>query len=281
MPESLLSWFRLIYAQVFLNSFLLGLLHIFEILLIGLIVLRLVDTALKRVWDKVVSQNILGRSRVEQRTETLRHIVGSVGRIVIWGAALLMIIHEFGVDTGPLLTGAGILGLAVGFGAQSLVKDVIAGFFILLEDQYAVGDSVRIGEHDGTVEYMSLRTTILRNFEGHIHVIPNGTVSSVTVTTRDWARAVVDITVPHNVNISRLFGLLESSGTRLLEEFKEQVLDRPAILGIEKLSDQGATVRLAVKTLPSKQAELTREWRRLIREVLDNEGIELSQKKEI
>jgi small conductance mechanosensitive channel len=128
---------------------------------------------------------------------------------------------------------------------------------------------------------MSLRTTILRNFEGHIHVIPNGTVSSVTVTTRDWARAVVDITVPHNVNISRLFGFLESSGNRLLEEFKEQVLDRPAILGIEKLSDQGATVRLAVKTLPSKQAELTREWRRLIREVLDNEGIELSQKKEI
>jgi small conductance mechanosensitive channel len=281
MPESLLSWFRLIYTQVFLNSFLLGLLHIFEILIIGLIVLRLVDTALKRVWDKVASHDILGRSRVEQRTETLRHIVGSVGRIVVWGAAILMIIHEFGVDTGPLLTGAGILGLAVGFGAQSLVKDVIAGFFILLEDQYAVGDSVRIGEHDGTVEYMSLRTTILRNFEGHIHVIPNGTVSSVTVTTRDWARAVVDITVPHNVNISRLFGLLESSGTRLLEEFKEQVLDRPAILGIEKLSDQGATVRLAVKTLPSKQAELTREWRRLIREVLDNEGIELSQKKEI
>jgi small conductance mechanosensitive channel len=281
MLESLLEQLDPIFSKIQTHQFLLSIVHICEILLIGLIVLKLVDAGLKGIWARVSSHDILGRTRVEQRTETLRHIVRSVGRIVIWGAAIMMIIHEFGVDTGPLLTGAGILGLAVGFGAQALVKDVITGFFILLEDQYGVGDSVRIGDLEGVVEDMSLRTTILRNFEGHIHVIPNGAVSSVTVTTRDWARAVVDITVPHNVEIARLFNVLEGSESLIAEKMKDQVLDKPRILGIEKFSDEGATVRMAVKTLPLKRAEVTREWRRLIREVLDKEGIELSQKKEI
>jgi len=281
MLESLLKELDPIYSKIHDHQFLLSLIHIFEILLIGLIVLKLVDAGFKGIWARVSSHDILGRTRVEQRTETLRHIVRSVGRIVIWGAAIMMIIHEFGIDTGPLLTGAGILGLAVGFGAQTLVKDVITGFFILLEDQYGVGDSVRIADLEGTVEDMSLRTTVLRNFEGHIHVIPNGAVSSVTVTTRDWARSVVDITVPHNVEIARLFKVLEGSGVLLEEKLKNLVLDKPKILGIEKLSDDGATVRMAVKTLPLKRAEVTREWRLLIRQVLDKEGIELSQKKEI
>jgi len=247
----------------------------------GVVVLKLVDVALKRLWAKVAERDIGGRSRQDKRHETLRHIVSSFVKILIWGIAFVMVINELGLETNAVLTGAGILGLAVGFGAQSMVKDVIAGFFIVLEDQYGVGDSVKIGEHDGIVEHMTLRISILRNFEGHVHVIPNGSVSSVTVMTRDWARAVVDITVPHNVEISRLFAVLETSGTRILTELKDQVLDKPEILGIEKLSAEGATVRLAVKTLPSKRADVTREWRRLIREVLDKEGIELSQKKEI
>ena len=190
-----------------------------------------------------------------------------------------MIMAEFKISTGPILTSAGILGLAVGFGAQSLVKDVISGFFILLEDQYGVGDAVRIGDLEGAVEHMTLRITILRNFEGHVHVIPNGIVTSLTVMTRDWARAVVDITVPHTVEIGNLFRVLETTGTLLLDEQKESVLEKPQILGIEKLSDEGATVRLAVKTTPSKKAVVSREWRRIILEVLDREGIELSTRK--
>lgn len=278
MLHSLLEYFGLTKPDN-LIKLLVAFLHILAILVAGLLTLRLVDSALRR-WAMV--PGIQGRpSRVENRTETLRHIVGSFGKIVIWGIAILMIVREFKVDTGPLLTGAGILGLAVGFGAQSLVKDVISGFFILFEDQYGVGDSVRIGEMEGVVEHMTLRVTILRNFEGHVHLIPNGSVSSLTVTTRDWARAVVDITVPHDVEIGNLFRVLETTGTRLLDEQKESVLDKPQILGIEKLSEVGAIVRLAVKTPPTQKAVVSREWRRFILEALDREGIELSTNKGI
>jgi small conductance mechanosensitive channel len=275
MLQSLLVRFGLTNPENFL-PLIFGLVHIVVILVAGLVALRLVDSALKR-WAISHARS----SRSENRTETLRHIVGSFGKIVIWCIAVLMIIHEFKIDTQPLLTGAGILGLAVGFGAQSLVKDVISGFFILLEDQYGVGDAVRIGDMEGVVEHMTLRVTLLRNFEGHVHLIPNGSVSSLTVTTRDWARAVVDITVPHDVEIGNLFRVLETTGTRLLDEHKDSVLDNPQILGIEKLSDEGATVRLAVKTTPQKKAVVSREWRRFILEALEREGIELSIKKGI
>ena len=276
MLHSLLEYFGLTKPDN-LIKLIAAFLRILAILVAGLLTLRLVDSALRR-WALV--PGIPGRpSRVENRTETLRHIVGSFGKIVIWGIAILMIVREFKVDTGPLLTGAGILGLAVGFGAQSLVKDVISGFFILFEDQYGVGDSVRIGDMEGVVEHMTLRVTILRNFEGHVHLIPNGSVSSLTVTTRDWARAVVDITVPHDVEIGKLFRVLETTGTRLLDEQKESVLDKPQILGIEKLSEVGAIVRLAVKTPPTQKAVVSREWRRFILEALDREGIELSTNK--
>ena len=163
------------------------------------------------------------------------------------------------------------------------MKDVISGFFILLEDQYGVGDSVRIGDLEGVVEHMTLRITILRNFEGHVHVIPNGIVTSLTVTTRDWARAVVDITVPHTVEIGNLFRVLETTGDTSVSSEHEGSgdLEKPQILGIEKLSDEGATVRLAVKTTPSKKADVSREWRRMILEALDREGIELATRKGI
>jgi small-conductance mechanosensitive channel len=278
MLHSLLEYFGLTKPDN-LIKLVAAFLRILAILVAGLLTLRLVDSALRR-WA-IVPGNQGRPSRVENRTETLRHIVGSFGKIVIWGIAILMIVREFKVDTGPLLTGAGILGLAVGFGAQSLVKDVISGFFILFEDQYGVGDSVRIGDMEGVVEHMTLRVTILRNFEGHVHLIPNGSVSSLTVTTRDWARAVVDITVPHNVEIGNLFRVLETTGTRLLDEQKGSVLDKPQILGIEKLSEVGAIVRLAVKTPPTQKAVVSREWRRFILEALDREGIELSTNKGI
>jgi len=254
------------------------LLRIASILVVGLITLKLINSGLKRLWSSVHSGDHSRASRTQQRTETLRHIVGSFGKILLWSVVVLMILSEFNLDIKPLLTGAGILGLAVGFGAQTLVKDFISGFFILLEDQYGVGDSVRIGDQEGVVEHMTLRTTILRNFEGNVHVIPNGSVATVSVMSRDWGRAVVDIPVPHNVEIGRLFHVLEETGVQLSSNLKDQVIDKPQILGIEKFSDNGVTVRLAAKTLPYKRADVTREWKRIIKESLEREGIDLSPK---
>src|SRR6185295_15098519 len=178
--------------------------HIVVILVAGLVALKLIDSALKRVWSFVPAGDSGHGRHLAQRTETLRHIVISVGRIILWSVASIMIIGELGFETGTLLTGAGIVGLAVGFGAQSLVKDVISGFFILLEDQYGIGDSVKIGDFTGVVERMTLRATVLRNLEGQVHVVPNGNIPHVTVMTKGWARAVLDVTVRYEEPIDKV-----------------------------------------------------------------------------
>jgi len=277
MLQAVLERLQQLYTPDVLIDVLKSTIRIVAILVAGLVVLRLVDSALKRIWYIVPGDSGHSR-RVVQRAETLRHIVISVGRIVLWSFASIMIIGELGFKTDTLLTGAGILGLAVGFGAQSLVKDVISEFFILLEDQYGIGDSVKIGDHEGTVEHMTLRTTVLRNFEGHVHVMPNGAIVGVPVLNRDWARAVVDVTVPHTVEIGRLFRVLDATASRLSNEYPDNLIGRPKLLGIEKLSEDGATVRMAVKTRPSKRAEVTRDWRRMVWEDLGREGIELAYK---
>src|SRR6185312_12402186 len=141
--------------------------------------------------------DVIGVARVEQRTETLRHIIRSIAKGILILVVALLIGAELGFNIGPVLASAGIAGLAVGFGAQSLVKDVISGFFILFEDQFGIGDVVRIGDFAGVVERMTLRATVLRNLEGQVHVVPNGNIQNVTVMTKEWARAVLDLTFPH------------------------------------------------------------------------------------
>jgi small conductance mechanosensitive channel len=177
-----------------------------------------------------------------------------------------------------LLATAGIGGLAVGFGAQSLVKDVISGFFILLEDQFGVGDVVKIGDFSGVVERMTLRATVLRNLEGQVHVVPNGNIQNVTVMTKEWARAVLDLTFPHEEPIGRTFEVLERVGARLAREWPDSVLEQPTILGVEKIDDSGVTIRSIVKTPPFKNAEVLREWRLRAKEEFDRAGIRFAQK---
>ncbi|MBI4474211.1 MAG: mechanosensitive ion channel family protein [Acidobacteria bacterium] len=185
---------------------------------------------------------------------------------------------ELGFNIAPILASAGIVGLAVGFGAQSLVKDVISGFFILLEDQYGVGDVIKTGDLSGVVERMTLRATVLRNLEGQVHVIPNGNIHTVTVMTKEWARAVLDVTVPHKEELSRVFDVLQKVGSRLAQEWPDRVLDQPTILGVEKLDESGVTVRSIVKTPPFKQADVMREWRRRVKDEFDSAGVELAKK---
>jgi small conductance mechanosensitive channel len=189
-----------------------------------------------------------------------------------------MISAELGFSIGPVLASAGIVGVAVGFGAQSLVKDVISGFFILFEDQFGIGDVVKIGEFTGVVERMTLRATVLRNLEGQVYVVPNGNIPNVIVMTKEWARAVLDVTVPHKEELARVFDALQRIGLRLAQDWPDRVLERPVVLGIEKLDDSGVTIRSIVKTPPFKKDDVIREWRRLIKEDFDRVGIELAWK---
>ena len=262
-----------IYASVITSS-----IRIAGILVLSYVTLRLIDSALNRLRLILPPSDRIGVARVEQRTETLRHIVRSVSKGILILVVALTISSELGFNIGPVLASAGIAGLAVGFGAQSLVKDIISGFFILFEDQFGVGDVVKIGDFGGVVERMTLRATVLRNLEGQVHVVPNGNIQNVTVMTKEWARAVLDITVPHKEELAKVFDTLLRVGTQLAQDWPDRLMEKPAILGVEKLDDAGVTIRSIVKTPPFKQADVLREWRRRVKDEFDRAGIELAQK---
>jgi moderate conductance mechanosensitive channel len=273
MTQFLRDSFGFIYAPI-----LIPLIRIVGILVIGFLAMRIVDSALRRLRLLIPKSDAIGGHRVEQRAETLRLIVRSVFKVILVVIMLVTIISELGFNIGPILASAGIAGLAIGFGAQSLVKDVISGFFILLEDQYGVGDVVKIGDFAGVVEQMTLRATVLRNLEGQVHVIPNGNIHTVTVMTKEWARAVVDVTVTHKEDLGNVFKVLNRLNAQLARDIPSQVLEQPTLLGVEKLDDTGVTIRVIVKTPPLKQADVTREWRRRIKDEFDKAGIEFAAK---
>lgn len=212
----MLQSLREIYGP-FYTPILFSALRISGILILGYVFLRLTDSALNRLRLIIPSSDTIGVARVEQRTETLRHIMRSVSKAIIILILALSISSELGFNIGPVLASAGIVGLAVGFGAQSVVKDMISGFFILFEDQFGVGDVVKIGDFSGVVERMSLRATVLRNLEGQVYVVPNGNIQHVTVMTKEWARAILDVTVPHNQELEKVFDVLNAVGAQLTQ----------------------------------------------------------------
>jgi moderate conductance mechanosensitive channel len=273
MTQFLRDSLGFIYAPVFIPLVRIG-----GILCIGFLVLRFVDSALRRLTSLIPTSSVMASHRMEQRAETLRLIVRSVVKGILIVVVVVTIISELGFDIGPILASAGIAGLAIGFGAQSLVKDVISGFFILFEDQYGVGDVVKIGDQSGVVERMTLRATVLRNLEGQVHVIPNGNIHTVTVMTKEWARAVVDVTVAMKEDLSNVFQVLNRINGRLAQDLSHEILEKPTLLGVERLDDSGVTIRVIVKTPPLKQADVAREWKRRIKDEFDRAGIEFASK---
>src|SRR6266704_4412547 len=273
MPQSLAEILGRLHAPTLIPAIRIGWVPI-----AGYMILKLVDAALNRLGLLIPSSDVLGVARVEQRTATLRQIIRSVTKAILILVVVLTISSELGFNIGPVLASAGIVGLAVGFGAQSLVKDVISGFFILFEDQFGVGDVVKIGDFSGVVERMTLRVTVLRNLEGQVHVIPNGTIHTVTVLTKECARAVVDVTVSYDQDLARVFDVLQRIGARLAQDWPDRILEQPVVLGVEKLDDSGVTIRSIVKTPPFKHADVLREWRRRVKDEFDKAGIELAQK---
>jgi len=261
------------------TTVLFALIRIALYIVLAYLILKLIDSALNRLRLIIPPSDVLGVARGEQRAETLRHVIRSVSK----GILIVLVIFEISLETSwfslaPILASAGIVGLAVGFGAQSLVKDVISGFFILFEDQFGVGDVIKIGEFSGVVEQMTLRATVLRNLEGQVHVVPNGNIQSVTVMTKEWARAVLDVTVRHDEELARVIDALERVGNLLAKDWPGNVLELPTVLGVEKLDDSGVTIRSVVKTPPFKQADVMRVWRRRVKEEFDRCGIHFAQR---
>lgn len=269
--QQLVESFGLVYSPKYLDP----LLRIFSLIVVGLLTLRLIDSGLRRLKSIVPGAESAGSLRMERRAETLRHVVRSLGRAVLGSIVVISIANELRFPLETVLATAGVASLALAFGAQSLVKDVIAGFFVLLEDQYGVGDSVRISGLEGVVEEMTLRVTVLRSVAGEIHVVPNGTIQTVSVLSRDWRRALVDMSVAHKEELGRVFAILTRVGEGLAKDMAADILDKPALMGVEKLIGAGTKIRVGAKTRPSKQVAIEYEWRRRIKEAFDKEGVEL------
>jgi small conductance mechanosensitive channel len=247
------------------------------ILLVAIVAYRVVKLLIKRMVEREFDdEDPVGRRLRLQRAHTLASLLGSVALVVIATVTGLTLLDNF-LDIGPLLASVGVLGLAVSFGAQSLVKDVITGTFMLLESQFGVGDIVRISDVSGQVERMTLRTTTLRDLHGVVHIVPNGEITRVSNLTKSWSKAVLDIGVAYRESVDRVIELLHD----IVEEFHHddewsgRVLEAPEVLGVQELADSAVIIRVSIKTLPQEQFGVSRELRRRIKNRFDEEGVEI------
>jgi small conductance mechanosensitive channel len=214
-----------------------------------------------------------------QRATTLTNALAATAIVLIWTIALLMVLGQLDINLAPLLASAGIAGVALGFGAQSIVRDALAGFFILLENQFGVGDVVETqttgGQVTGKVESLTLRITTLRAFDGTLHVVPNGNMQVISNKSRGWARAIVDVRLPYGEDVDKVRGILEDLFDEVRERppLKEWLRDGPSVLGIEALSDYALVVRVIADTRPSKRFDAERMLREAIQARLGEQGI--------
>lgn len=215
--------------------------------------------------------------RAEQRAETVGQLASSVVRGLILAVAGLLVLDELGINLAPLIAGAGIAGLALGFGAQSLVKDVITGLFIVMEDQYGVGDVVTLGESSGTVEDVTLRVTRVRAVDGTVWFVPNGEIKRVGNSSMEWSRAVIDVIVAHDTDAQRAGAAMLDEANKLTAEddWSPAILEPPELLGVQTMDRDGLTIRLMVKTAPREQFSVARELRGRVSARLQRDGVRM------
>jgi len=226
----------------------------------------------------LAKHNAYGNSEErENRARTLMGVMHSAAGVVILTGGTLMLLDEVGVPIAPLMGGAAMIGLAVAFGAQSLIKDYFSGFMILLEQQYMVNDVVRIGQISGQVERITMRVTVLRDLEGCVHFVPHGQVGSVTNMTHGWSRALVNVAVSYNEDLDRVISVLVELARALRRDprFAAVILDDPEMLGVDELKDSSVMVKFFLKTRPLKQWTVKRELLRRIKNRFDELGIEI------
>jgi moderate conductance mechanosensitive channel len=252
-----------------------SLLRVLGIWLLAWLAWRVIRATARRIEMSVDDGDDSVTTLREKRGRTIAQLLRSVGRVVIITIAILLTFNVF-INIAPILAGAGILGLAISFGAQSLVRDIISGFFILLENQFAVGDVIEAAGKSGVVERMTLRVVVLRDLDGTMHVIPNGEMKVVSNKTRGWARAVVDIAVPYTEDLDRILGVVRDEAAQFsTDPVWGLQLDGPVeVLGVESMTDNSVVIRTLLKTQPGSQWNVGREFRRRLINRFAREAIE-------
>lgn len=246
-------------------------LKILLIIIVSQIVVKVIKTAIANVFNLRIKSPL---RYSEKREETLSRLIQNVVTYVIYFIALIMILEEMSVPVKSLLAGAGIVGLAVGFGAQSLVKDIITGFFIVFEDQFAVGDYVKIGQFEGTVEEIGLRTTKIKNWTGEVHILPNSGIIEVTNYSLHNSIAVVDVSIAYEEDIDRAEQMIQEY-LKTIENKYEEIVSPPEVLGVQMLGSSDVMIRIIAETLPMNHVKIARVLRKEVKQYLDEHGIEI------
>lgn len=247
------------------------------ILLIGLILFRLLKVGMKKLDLLITQKEAIRESENTLRFKTLLALGKWLGSLLIIGFVAFMLLESFGLNMAPLLAGAGIAGLAFGFGGQYLIRDIINGIFILLEGQFRINDVVKIGEFGGLVEAVNLRHTRLRDLEGRVIYIPNGEITTVVNFTKEFSQAVLDIGVAYKENVDHVMETLRGIGAEMRADayFGRLILDNLEMLGVDAFADSQVTIKCRIKCLPIKQWEVSREFRRRVKNRFDELGIEI------
>jgi small-conductance mechanosensitive channel len=270
--------------------------HILLIVVVAWVANRLLHRAIRRFTERIANPEAQERIqrlrrhapdalqthgpeslRSAARATTLSHLLRSATTVIVWTIAGVMILGELGVALGPLIAGAGIAGVALGFGAQSLVKDFISGTFMLIEDQYGVGDIIDAGEASGTVEAVSLRTTRLRDVNGTVWHIPNGNILRIGNMSQQWARALLDVSLATDTDVDHAQDVIKRVADSVWNDtdWHGEILEEPEVWGVERLGPDAIVIRLVVKTKPSEQFTVMRELRRRLLEAFAVEGVDL------
>jgi len=246
-------------------------------MLSGSIIVSIARRWLRRLLERKISDD---KILIRKKSLTFNSVISNLIVIIAFIAAALIIADQLGISVTPLLAGAGIAGMVIGFGAQSLIRDLINGIFILFEQWYQVGDIITIGKTTGTVERFNLRTTIIRDIEGTVHYIPNGEIKILGNRTQLWARAVVEVGVHYNEDTDRVIGILEEIFDEIMmdKKYKNVILERPSILGdggISDLGDSAVVFKLICKVRAGDQWTIARQLRRRVKDKFDKIGIEI------
>ncbi|MBN1969951.1 MAG: mechanosensitive ion channel family protein [Candidatus Delongbacteria bacterium] len=257
------------------------LLRIIIITLVLFITLKLINfifNRLKRILlSNLVLNRVQGREESEKRITTLIKILKYIVKVIVYITFITHLLKLFGVDLGPVVASAGIAGLAIGFGAQELVKDFISGFFMLLENQIRVGDYVIINDTYGEVERIEMRTTTIRDFNGNVHVFQNSKISTLSNMTKEWSASILEIGVSYDSDIELVMKLLNEVGKEIEQDevFSKKILTTPEVLGLDKFADSSLNFKIRIKVKPMTQWEVAREFRKRVKYKFDKNGIEI------
>ena len=279
----MLQWLNGDYAPVLLDAakgFAYSGLRILLVLLGGWVAVRLLRAGIKRMEDTLVrarekSERVPGATR--KRVATLTSLLSTLGTVIMWSVAVVICLGQIGINIGPILAGAGVLGLAVGFGAQNLVRDLISGFFLVLEDQIRVGDVAIVNGTGGLVEAVTFRTIILRDLSGTVHVFSNGTINTLSNMTKEWSGYVLDVGVAYKEDTDKVVEVMKEVDEDLRKdpEYGKQILQPIEVFGVDSFGASGVVIKARIKTQPIQQWFVGREYRRRLKKAFDAKGIEI------